>query len=133
MTPFKLMLYATRLSNREAAAYLNMSVRTVENNASGKNQTKPAVMEELRDLYNVQRDAANHALAELDRRQLDVLVLGRPSDDQEAQSAGWPCVGAWVGAAAMVIAETSATTRVVPLGSEPATALAADMRARADV
>ena len=122
------MLRVTGLSQREAATYLNMSLRSIENFASGRAEPKPRIMEELRDLYDAQRDAADRALEALDETRPDELVLGRPADDHEAQTGGWPCVGAWDGTGAMIVAETSARTRIVPLGSEPTTALAAEQR-----
>ncbi|WP_209015613.1 hypothetical protein, partial [Roseibium sp. RKSG952] len=61
----------------------------------------------MRDLIDRQAEAAEQALDVIDQRvqPQDEIEIGYPADDHEAQSLGWPCVGAWRGMAARVVAE----------------------------
>lgn len=56
----------------------------------------------------------------------DEIEIGYPADDHEAQSLGWPCVEAWAAMAARVLAASDTRIRLVPRGSTPGTAAAAD-------
>lgn len=54
--------------------------------------------------------------------------LGIAADGHEAQSLGWPCVGAQRASLALLVAAfpLEVEVRIVPRGSTPATAAAAD-------
>jgi hypothetical protein len=82
----------------------------------------------MRGLIRKQAEVAEEALDLLDQRHPELVELGYPSDDNEAQSLGWPCVGAWKGMAARVAAECQSPVSLVPRGSTPATAAAAYRR-----
>jgi hypothetical protein len=58
------------------------------------------------------------------------IEVGYPVDDHEAQTLDFPCIGAWRAAMARAIAETDRAVILVPRGSTPATAGAADMHGR---
>ena len=76
----------------------------------------------------MQCDSADRALQILDEGLDEAIVeLGYPSNDNDAQSLGWPCVGAWKGMASRVIAECQQEVLLVPCGSTLSTAIAADI------
>lgn len=126
MTPFALLAQLAGLSQREAAAFLNLSPSSVDKMARGVRSTPPGVIDELRRLVGKQEDAAVRALDLIDAQGADNIELGYPSDDYEAQSLGWPCVGAWAAMAARVVAGTEASVALAPRGSTPASAAAVD-------
>lgn len=128
MTPFSLLLRLSGLSQREAAFVLNASASSIDKMARGVRSTPQGVIAELRDLIAKQERATDEALDVLDKMGADVIELGYPADNHEAQSLGWPCVGAWAGMAARVIAGTDLPVDLVPRGSTLATAGASDIR-----
>ena len=88
-------------------------------------------MADMLALIGKQSRAAQEALAEIrsmtgDHGAPDVIQLGEPVDDDDAQDLGWPSVGAWRGMAARVVAEApaGAVFAIVPRGSTPATSAA---------
>lgn len=129
MTPFAALCRLAGLSIREASEFLDVPTNTANKWAQGSRNAPPGVMGELRSLVERQETAAAEALDLIDRqRQSGIVELGYPSDDHEARSLGWPCVGAWGAVAARIIAGTDAPITLVPRGSTPATARAADER-----
>lgn len=138
MTPFKLLMIATGLSIRETADYLNQSeaqiakmCRTNSASPDGVRKPSPGTMAEMRALYAKQRQAANAIVQMLADIPAEAVVeLGLASDDHEAQSLGWPSVGAQAGVFSMVVASSDRKFRIVPRGSTPATALAADIHGK---
>lgn len=114
---------------------LGVRLDTVKSWSAGRNPTPAGVIEDLKGLAARQSRAASEVLdkiSELAREHgaPDEVELSYPSDDHEAQSIGWPCVGAWRAMAARIIAESRAKVILVPRGSTASGALAADTRER---
>lgn len=126
MTPFFLLLQLSGLSQREAASFLHAPASAVDKWARGVRTAPDRVLAELKSLIARQDDAAEQALIFIDKQYVTSIEIGFPVDDHEAQSLGWPCVGAWRGMAARVIANCQLPIDLVPRGSTPATAMAAD-------
>lgn len=114
MTPFILLLQLSGLSQREAASFLKSSPSSVDKWARGVRTAPDGVLDEMRTLISKQSEAADEALDLLDQQHPDLVELGYPSDDREAQSLGWPCVGAWKGMAARVVAECQSPVSLIP-------------------
>ncbi|HQF31786.1 MAG TPA: hypothetical protein PLJ34_10105, partial [Hyphomicrobiales bacterium] len=75
--------------------------------------------------------AAAGAVVEIDCQTIkhgapDSVELGLSSDDHEAQSIGWPCVGAHAAVLGLVAARVDVPLAIVPRGSTIATAGASD-------
>ncbi|ADZ70120.1 hypothetical protein [Polymorphum gilvum] len=125
MTPFTLLLQLSGLSQREAADFLGASPSSVDKWARGARTAPDGVLDELRDLIDRQVEAAGQALDLIEEKKMDRVEIGFPAGDDEARALGWPCVGAWKGMAARVVAESGLPTDLVPRGSTVATAAAA--------
>lgn len=136
MTPAALLIQLAGLSHREAADFLRIRLDTVKSwhRAHGANGTSDGILSELRALIAQQERTAAQAIAQM-AQMADIArengedaegVLGYPADDYEARSLGWPCVGAWRAMAARVIAAAPVRIILVPRGSTPETAAAAD-------
>lgn len=135
MTPFGLLAGLAGLSHREAADLCGVRLDTTKSWASGRNRAPPGTIDVLRALIARQERAAAEAVAQIgalaaSHGSPDEIEIGYPADDHEAQSLGWPCVGAWQAMAARVIAAAPVRIVLVPRGSTPATAAAADARDR---
>ena len=126
MTPFSILMNLAGLSQREAAAFLKVSPSSVDKMARGVRNAPDGVIDDLRDLIDKQETAADEALALIDEQDADEIELGYPTDDHEAQSLGWPCVGAWKAMAARVIAGCDCVVLLVPRGSTLSTAASID-------
>ncbi len=137
MTPFALLETLAGLSHREAAEFHRVRLDTVKSWAVGRNACPARVIAELRALIASQERAATESIAQIaalaaQESAPDGIELGYPTDDAEARSLGvagtpgWPCVGAWRALAARVVAGSSIPVVLVPRGSTPATAAAAD-------
>lgn len=133
MTPFSLLLQGCGLSQREAATVLSVSIHTVKSWGSGRNPTPAGVLAELQALAQRQQTAAREAHDVWQRAGApDSVEIGYCSDDSEAQSLGWPCVGAH-GAVIRRMIEMlppSVTVHLAPRGSTVATAAAAEAHGR---
>lgn len=130
-TPFSLLLHISGLSHREAADFLAVRLDTVKSWSSGRNRCPDGAIGDMLALVAKQERAAGEALAQINQMIAtngvpDTIELGEPVDDEDAQNIGWPCVGAWRGMAARVIAGAPAGGAfvIVPRGSTPATAAA---------
>lgn len=128
MTPLSLLIQACGLSIAEAATFLSVRPDTVEQWARGRRSPHPENIERLRALYDSISNAVLAAVEQIDAVMPEgaTCEIGYPVDDHEAQTLGYPCVGAWRAMAAIVIAELDRPVRLVPRGSTPATAAAAD-------
>jgi len=129
-TPFSLLVSLAGLSQREAGDFLGVRIDTVKSWSSGRNRCPDGALAELRALFVKQAQTAQETLAEIERLEIgygspDAIELGEPVDDDDARSIGWPCVGAWRGMAARVVAGTDRPVEIVPRGSTPATRAAA--------
>lgn len=131
MTPFGLLLNLSGLSHREAGDILKVRADTLKSWVHGRRAPPPTVLDVLADLIRRQERAADEALDSIDdlvegANPPEALEIGYPADDHEAQSLGWPCVGAWQAMAARVIAGAYVPVKLVPRGASLATAAAAD-------
>lgn len=126
-TAYALLLARCGLSLQEAAAFHDVRLDTVKSWSSGRNRAPDGVIAELRELYDRIEDAAHQAVAVIERGgDSGEVELGLASDDAEAQSLGWPCVGAHKAVLGLVAAMIDNHVTVVPRGSTVATAAAAD-------
>ena len=89
-------------------------------------------MQALHELADRQEEAASQALDVWEAEgQPAEIEIGLASDDHEAQSLGWPCVGAHLAVIRrMWEAMPDVRVSVVPRGSTPAAAAAADAHGR---
>jgi len=131
MTPFAALCGLAGLSQREAADVLTVRIDTIKSWTSGRRDAPSGAIAHLRELIMMQERAADEFFEELDaqtkqRGAPHDIELGYPTDDHEAQSLGWPCVGAWRAMAARVVAGTDIELRFVPAGTTLATAAATD-------
>lgn len=128
----RLLIELCGLSHREAAEFLNVREDTVKSwFRTRPNIAKPGVTASLRALAMQQKAAAARQIdliGELIAQHgaPDQIELSLSSDDYEAQSKGWPCVGAERRAYAIVAGAVSIPVTLVPRGSTPASAAASD-------
>lgn len=130
-TPFALLLQISGLSQREAADFLCVRLDTVKSWSAGRNPCPDGAIADMRALIAKQARGAEEMLAQIkkmagDHGAPDVIELGEPLEDLDAQDLGWPNVGAWRGMAARVIAgaPSGLVFNIVRRGSTPATAAA---------
>jgi len=133
MTPYSILCAHAGLSHREASDFHKVRPDTIRSWSSGRNRAPQGAIDELIDLINLQEQIANSTLSRIyalaaENGEPETTELGFPADDYEAQTLGWPCVGAWRAMAARVIAKSTHPVRLVPRGSTPATAAAIDAR-----
>jgi hypothetical protein len=137
-TLFDLLAQACGLSQREAADFLRVRLDTIKSWASGRRQAPQDALAELAALANRIDTAAAEALAQIEKMVAQHGVpaeidLGVAADDAEAQSIGWPCVGAQCASFGLVVARGTKRGyrfRVSPRGSTVATAAATDAHER---
>ncbi|MDA8231305.1 MAG: helix-turn-helix transcriptional regulator [Magnetospirillum sp.] len=138
VTLFDLLVQVCGLSQREAAEVLRVRVDTVKSWVSGRRQASQEVLDELAALAARIEMAAVEALAQIENAATQhgapsEIELGVASDDIEAKTLGWPCVGAQQACLGLVVARGTKRGyrfRVVPRGSTVATAAAADVHER---
>ena len=138
MTPFSLLTECCGLSQREAAALLGVRPDTVQSWTTGRRNAPAGALLELARLAVAIERAAGEGVAIVEARATDsgepsAIELGLAVDDEDARSVGWPCVGAHRAVLGRVVARLVASGRpvaIVPRGSTPATAAAADARER---
>ncbi|MGO1079712.1 hypothetical protein [Inquilinus sp. CA228] len=131
VTPFALLVQRGGLSQREAAAYLDLSASSIDKMARGVRTAPSGVLADLRALIARIDRAAAEALAEILRAPSGAEVeIGYAVDDEEAMSLDWPCVGAHLAVLREIVAGAPdhVVIRLVPRGSTPATAAATDAR-----
>ncbi len=135
VTPFALLASLAGLSREEAGELVGFPLDTVKSWAAGRRPARPEALAALRGLIAAQERGAAEALAEIARviaaqGAPDRIDIGFPSDDHEAQTLGFPSVGAWGAMAARVLARSPIPIRLVPRGATLASAAAADARDR---
>lgn len=132
MTPFSLLCGVCGLSHREAANLLKVRIDTVKSWSSGRNPTPDGALADLRALARRIDRAATEALALIAEQRPPEIELGYAVDDHEAQSLGWPCVGAQAAALGRIVAGVPDGARVslAPRGTSGGTAAAADAHRR---
>lgn len=122
------------LSLEQAARFHNVSHNTVVSWGRHINgRTPPAgIITELRVLFATMEAAADQCLAQIEEAAAlqggpaDEITLGVAADDYEAQQLGLPCVGVHEAVIGMVAARVDVPVTIVPRGSTPASAAAAD-------
>lgn len=135
ITDYALLLDRCGLSHREAADFHDVRLDTVKSWASGRSRRPDRVIDDLCDLYRKIALAADQALKaaqELDAKhgQAAEIELGLATTDEEAQTLGWPNVGAQRAVFGLIIANARGLSfAVVPRGSTPSTAAARNARA----
>lgn len=132
-TAFSLLLSLSSLSHREAAELLCVRIDTIKSWSSGRNRCPDGALADMRDLIVKQERSAAEGLSQIARlaaedRAPDLVELGEPIDDDDAQSMGWPCVGAWRGMAARVVADAAVPVSIVPRGRTTATKAAKEIK-----
>ena len=131
MTPFALLSQACGLSHREAAEFLGVRLDTVKSWSSGRNRAPASVLDDLRHLWAEIDFASDRAAALIGEQAAglpigETIEIGYPADDHEARDLGLPCVGAWRAMCARVVARIRNPIKLLPRGSTPALAAAAD-------
>lgn len=129
-TLFAAALQSCGLSQREAAAFLDVSIDNVRSWSTGRRTPPAGVMLELWELNDRQQEAADEAYqAWREAKQPKEIEIGVATDDHEAESLGWPCVTAHMMVAErlwQMILPEEARVIVVPRGSTVTSAAAAD-------
>lgn len=131
MTLFSEILRGCGLSQREAADFLDVRIDTLKSWGSGRNGAPAGVLAALHELSELQDRAANQVADVWQANgEPDEIEIGLASDDYEAQTLGWPCVGAHMAVIRRVweILPADVTLRVVPRSSTVATAAAIDAK-----
>jgi len=104
-----------------------MSLNTVTSCSNGRRQAPSGAIAELRELYEKIDLAAGELIDVIESIDAPEFEIGLASDDYEARSLGWPCVGAHAAAIGLAAAHVNRPIIVVPHGATSATAAAADM------
>ena len=133
MTPFSLLCSACGLSKREAAEFLRVRPDTALSWSSGRRTPSDDVLKELAALARAIERAASEAICDIRASGSHHIELGFCTDDAEAQSLGLPFASCHGAILAQVIAASILDGRsvmLVPRGSTPASALAADAHNR---
>lgn len=137
---YRLALRLSGLSLQQAGGFHDVRRSSVEHWAQGRRRVPPDILAQIHDLIHRQMRAAiegAETIRQLLEREPDTeaIDLARPTDDHEAQSLGFPTLSAWDAMAGMILAllplDTAARVVVVPRGSTPSTAAAADAHDRA--
>jgi hypothetical protein len=131
-TTYALLADRCGLSHREAAALHGVRLDTVKSWSAGRNRVPEGVVSELRKLYAAIERAAGEAVQIIESKapRNAPIELGYCADDHEAQSLGWPCVGTHAALLGLIAARVAHQIIMLPRGSTPATAKAADAHGR---
>jgi len=110
MTIYNTLLAASGLSQREAAAYLDVNYNRVRDWTIGRYNPPAGVVDELLELVRRQSQAAQAGAAQIksivaERGQPEEIEIGVAVDDHEAQSIGWPTASAHRVVVGLTIAE----------------------------
>jgi len=133
LSKFKLLLQSCGLSISEAAVFLNVREPSVKDWSSDRRTVPDGIIKLLLELSDKQKNVAQKALTEIEKI-IDKsgipenLELGLATDDHEAQTLGWPCVGAHGAVLRRIIemlpSKVAASVVIVPRGSTSSTAAA---------
>ncbi len=106
------------LSQQEAADFHKARLDTIKSWCSGRRHAPDGVIDELRALYDKINASAIRMVESANKTDPDLPIeLGLAADDADAQSMGWPCVGAQAAAFGLVIARIRNPVVVEPHGS----------------
>ena len=118
---------------------LRVRLDTIKCWTTGRRQAPQEVLAELAILAGRIDAAATKTVAQIDTMAAhhgapDEIDLGLAGDDAEAQSIGWPCIGAQCASLGLIVSRGMSRGyrfRVSPRGSTIATAAATDAHERA--
>jgi len=110
-TTYDLIRHHCGLSHREAADFHDVSDSSVASWCSGRRTAPPGAIIELRDLYRSIERAAVELADSLNKRGEHQAEICLSSDDDEAKSIGFPCVGAH--AATIGLAATKTYVKII--------------------
>jgi hypothetical protein len=132
-TLFALLIERCGLSHREAGELLDVRIDTVKSWSAGRNRAPVGVIVQLRALYRRIESAAGEMAREIERLSArhgapEAVDIGLACDDAEAQSLGWPCVGAHAAVLGIVAARINVPLAIAPRGTTSAAAAAIDAR-----
>jgi len=106
------------LSQQEAADLHKVRLDTVKSWCSDRRHAPDGVIDELRGLYEKINADAVRMVEAISKTDPDLVIeVGLAADDAEAQSKGWPCVGAQAAAIGLVIARIRNPVVIEPLES----------------
>ncbi|WP_295894952.1 helix-turn-helix transcriptional regulator [uncultured Bartonella sp.] len=128
ITVFATLRAATGLSLFETADYLNVSQKNVERWVDGVREPPEGVIKEMAELVALQTKAVDRQLSFMKTNGVKQAEIGYPVDDEEANSMGWPCIGAVKVVLGRIIAGSEALITLSPRGSTSGTAAAIDAR-----
>ena len=128
ITVFATLRAATGLSLFETADYLNVSQKNVERWVDGVREPPEGVIKEMAELVALQTKAVDRQLSFMKTNGVKQAEIGYPVDDEEANSMGWPCIGAVKVVLGRIIAGSEASITLSPRGSTSGTAAAIDAR-----
>lgn len=125
-TEFSLLAGLCGLSIREAADWLEIRPDTAKSWSSGKRNAPAKVLNDLRAMATKIDASAAQAIDLIRESGAEEIEIGYCADDHEAQSLGFPCIGAHSAMIARVLAAIDDQTIIlVPRGSTTGTAAAA--------
>lgn len=134
LTVLDLLRRSCGLSQEEAAAFLDVRIDTIRSWSTGRRLAPAGALLALAALESRIETVAREGMVQIDRSireagPAEEIEIGIASDDAEAQSLGWPCLGAQTASVGRLVArgtEKGLRFRIVPRGSTPGTAAAAD-------
>lgn len=132
---FSLLRHICGLSQKEAAAFLDTRLDTIRSWDIARRNPASAVISDLADLAARIDAAADEAVEQIADIAADLgpggtVELGLAADDYEAQSLGWPSLGAHkavIGLTAVRALAEGHAIEIVPRGSTTATAAAIEI------
>lgn len=121
MSAFALLMQRCGLSQREVAEFLEVRLDTIKSWSSGRNPTRLAIINEMRDLCH-KIEESGQRLAEGQSRLIEkqredsgqsvLLEFGVAQSDAEARTLGFPCIGAHAAALGVAIANLPSDVEV---------------------
>lgn len=133
MTLFSSILKLSGLSIREAADFLSVRPDTVKSWSAGRNPVPSGVMDQMHNLLAKQEQAASEIIDLWNEQgRAQQIEVGYASDNYEAQSLGWPSVGAQMAAYARMWEMIHGECDIIlsPKGSTIGTAAAEDAHSK---
>lgn len=140
---FKILCQSCGLTIDDAASALDVRLGTIKGWWLGNRTCPASVITELRALSARQEEAAKQlaqiildstAADQESAAEMEKIEVGIAVDDTEAQSLGWPCVGAQSAVFRHILRilpeELAVKVKIVPRGSTLGTARAADVHGK---
>ena len=117
ITTYALILARCGLSHREAANVHNVRLDTVKSWATGRNNAPAGAINELRTRHAQIERAAGEGIAQIailtdSHGQPDAARLTLSNSDADAQTRGWPCVGAHAAVLGLIAARAAVPVEV---------------------